>query len=128
LSRKFILVPHLFSSYISGPFNFKIFNFDTNFIFFIFSVFFWEERELLAEFRNRERKLSLATIPTIKMVNFYVKWFHMTRWVWFLCFFTLKVQKKKKKTRSKLEMIFSFGMILNYETSFFCIFRVHGLI
>jgi hypothetical protein len=68
-----------------------------------------------------------VTISTTKILNFYVKWFHMTRWVWFSCFFTLKVQKKKN--RSKLEMIFGVGLILGYDALFFfCIFGVHELI
>jgi hypothetical protein len=72
--------PHLFKLFVNWSlYFFKKYISVLNFIFLFFNYLLVEEREGVAGFRLIERKLELGKIQATKIIDFCVKWFHMTR-------------------------------------------------
>jgi hypothetical protein len=58
-------------------------------------------------------------IPTIKIVDLNIKWFHMMRRVQIRCFFFIL---KMLKNISEFEKIFGFELFLGFKVVFLCVF------
>ena len=83
--------PIFFSYKVTNPSNSRKINFDNK---LHFQSFLDGRREGILGFQFRERVI-VATISTTKMIDFYLKWFHMIRVAQIRCFFfTLKVLKE----------------------------------
>jgi hypothetical protein len=61
----------------------------------------------------REKNI-ISSIPTTKMLDFFLKWFHMTRKVWLGWFFTLKVPKNQIWDREEIGFRVDFGFFTSF--------------